>query len=149
MDATLKILDPIDEDHLRQTNQVTDVGLTKIAMKKRRFQDRSSSSEDTPSSPQHTEMITIPVILDSIDTLEFLGFTVKAAEELYGKWNVLPKEAKELFGLLTFVHDHLDESEIDAYNEDDDWKGVFASLGMATDFIDALTEAPISCSQVL
>ncbi len=75
--------------------------------------------------------VKIPELLESPEAMQFLGFTEKAAAEIYDRY--LQGSARfageEIFG---YAKDHI-RSDTDASAESDDWDETLASMGIKSD----------------
>ncbi|KZF24811.1 hypothetical protein L228DRAFT_281852 [Xylona heveae TC161] len=74
------------------------------------------------------DSITIPEYVESRETLEYLGFTERAAKKLWQRIQKL--EEPEMNPFMTMVRAYI-RSFPDAIDEGDDWNAVMANIGIA------------------
>lgn len=115
---------------------------------------RRSSYSSSSSSPDRDEMVEIPEILNSQETLEFFGLRPDLAGELYEDWlefQQTPGELRYEEDIMTFAVDYLKfkAREIEYYTRlstVDDWRQALAELGVNRQLADAILDA--NCAEI-
>lgn len=115
-----EIIVPIDAEMLQQK------GLAGPIISGRRKISESVLSSDVhlgastyDSGLGDSTTIEIPVFLESLGTLEYIGFLESKAHEIWQSWNELSPEQR-LKDFVTFAEDSADQYSDDVWNDDDE-----------------------------
>ncbi|KAK6532463.1 hypothetical protein TWF281_006652 [Arthrobotrys megalospora] len=81
-----------------------------------------------------SEFIEIPLSLESVETLEMVGFSQERTELIWNFWMELSPEDKEEIDFLDFILGFITSVDglKDAINEEDDWAECMTKLGIST-----------------
>lgn len=114
---------------------------------------RRSSYSSSPSTPGRDEVVEIPEVLNSQETLEFFGLRPDLAGELYEDWLESQQTPGELgYGedIMSFAFDYLKYQvrgmEFTRFSTVDDWRQVLAELGVSRRLADAIFDA--NCAEI-
>ena len=93
-------------------------------------------------APEAREFAEIPVYMESVATFEFLGFSEKAANQLWKHWTEIPGGRPEGHGddtVLNLAMDHLESFTFeDAEDPEDDWNFVLMEFGIGKKLRDVI-----------
>lgn len=114
---------------------------------------RRSSYSSSSSAPGRDEVVEIPEILNSQETLVFFGLRPDLAGELYEDWLEFQQTPGELgYGedIMSFAFDYLKYQargmEFTRFSTVDDWRQVLAELGVSRRLADAIFDA--NCAEI-
>ncbi|KAK6525347.1 hypothetical protein TWF694_005486 [Orbilia ellipsospora] len=95
----------------------------------------------TPGNSEDQEYIEIPDSFESLEALEFVGFSPDMAKEIWGQWNAFSEETRYLTSFrkfaMSFVKNPGDSFQ-DSYSLQDDWSRSLEQLGVSTKLRDAI-----------
>ena len=108
--------------------------------------DSDSSSGGSSAGSRHISAcatrestVMVPEIMESVQTLQWLGFNHDTAQQLFQTWkNFHPDDSSDF---LTVALEHLEyHSCEDACGDDEDWLRTFADLGIADELVSAVMD---------
>lgn len=101
--------------------------------------DSSADSRHIPAYATRESTVMVPEIMESSQTLEWLGFNHDTAQQLLQKWkNFHPDDPSDF---LTVALEHLEyHSCEDACGDHEDWLRTFADLGIADELESAIMD---------
>ncbi|KAL9024773.1 MAG: hypothetical protein Q9196_006267 [Gyalolechia fulgens] len=107
----------------------------------------SSKAASLPSlsSSSDTESIDIPQVLESVETLTFIGFVSTAASIIFNKYqeSLLVCDWCEL---LDFIRGHIESSD-DAASEDADWDQAILDMGIKPSIKDQILDPQLTTTR--
>jgi hypothetical protein len=93
----------------------------------------SSESFEATFTSQEAETSTVPETLESVESLEYVGFTTNMAETIYNRYQNSPKDVPWAF--LEFALAVIEDPQIeDAESSQDDWFACMTMIGLDEDF---------------
>ncbi|KAL8991977.1 MAG: hypothetical protein Q9169_007482 [Polycauliona sp. 2 TL-2023] len=108
---------------------VTDGGW--LSLRARDVSPPSTSAPDTGD-----EKLAVPIVLESVEGLSFMGFTDQAADAIFHQFNVVAAE-RENVEILSFAKGHV-RSYPDAALPWADWRPAILDMGLKTDVVDRI-----------
>ncbi|KAG8526607.1 uncharacterized protein KY384_008808 [Bacidia gigantensis] len=144
VEAQALTLEPEDALHLKKRGLLTDAGNGK-----RKISQKSFTSGRSLSSFAHDDItvnadnfMEIPTHMESMETLQYLGFSETAAQVFWGKWSdwvedelAIPRPSLSEYVVMIIEH-----KVIDAEGEEDDWKGVLEGWGIDNDLCERILD---------
>lgn len=93
----------------------------------------SSESFEATFTSQEAETSTVPETLESVESLEYVGFTTNMAETIYNRYQSAPEDIP--WGFLEFALAVIEDPQIeDAESSQDDWFACMTRIGLGEDF---------------
>lgn len=82
------------------------------------------------------QKVEIPEHLESVETLQYIGYTPEKADEIWAAWDAAvastgPNDSQDSFSYFAIATIGYDSIHPDAYGLEDDWSGIMQRMGIA------------------